>query len=484
MTALYLQSEPGDQVGQGKNYSYTSPQTSFTVSATLTAINVTVASSPVPWVLHLIPPSGTQFTNAIYEGAQRTYLNASGVAGIDVNASAIGCNPVAGRFELSNVQTDGNGNLVSFVLQFEQHCDGWQPPLFGQMLYNTGAAAAPAVSVAGAQVLKGNAGTSDGQVVVSLSQPLAATSSVTLATADGTAHARTDYIPTRVRVRFPAGVTSNTLSVPIVGNTIATGDRDFTVKLSSPLGVPLGYGTADISIADVNSPQTVLAMTSQPDDFVGSGRAWLETGAYASIEPQFTRGGVILQVNSPEFWNLDFQAPVGKSLVVRDYEHAQRFPGHNIPGLSVTGNSHGCDNVAGNFQVGALTVPTTLAVDFEQFCDSNTTALFGSLRINSMLQQLSVTNAMISGDTATFEVTVNPPATVPVYAYFNTIRGTAAPRRDYKTVSKLVTIPAGSGMATVIVPLLPNARHGRIFYGQITSPDTPPVWIETGSARL
>jgi hypothetical protein len=472
-------------VGGGTTESFVSPQTVFTVAATTTAIRVQVASTPEPWSLEFTPPDGRSLRNGIYEGAQLAGLNASGVPGIDVNASAVGCNPVTGRFELSDVQTDGHGAILGFALQFEQHCDGRQPALFGQMLFNSTATVAPIVSVAGTQVLKGNAGTSDGLVTLSVSQPLQAAATVHYATVNDTAVAGTDYVTKGGNLKFPAGVTSEVVAIPIIGNTLATGDRAFSVRLRSPVGVAPGFTEASVAIADPNSPQTVIALTSQVGDLIGRGVDWLETSSYARTEAAFKNNRAFVTVKSPEFWFMKFAAPLGKPLVPGSYDRAGIVATKDSPGLDVSGNHSGCSSTSGNFTVNAIaTKPQILSVDFQQHCNYMPPSLFGSIRINALLQQISITNATVTGTDANFLVTVSPPSTVAVSAFFSTVDGTAKGGRDYRYIAKAVTIRAGQVSTMVSVPLLPKAKHGRVFYGTIVSADTPPVWINSGSAKL
>jgi hypothetical protein len=72
--------------------------------------------------------------------------------------------------------------------------------------------------------------------------------SVNYATADGTAVAGTDYTQTSGTLVFPAGVTSETINVPIT--TVATGGptKTFTLNLSSPVNATIGRGQGTGSI--------------------------------------------------------------------------------------------------------------------------------------------------------------------------------------------------------------------------------------------
>lgn len=83
---------------------------------------------------------------------------------------------------------------------------------------------------------------------VTLDSPSTTQISVNYATADGTAVAGTDYTQTSGTLIFPAGVTSETVTVPII--TVATGGptKTFTLNLSGASGATINRGTATGSI--------------------------------------------------------------------------------------------------------------------------------------------------------------------------------------------------------------------------------------------
>lgn len=73
---------------------------------------------------------------------------------------------------------------------------------------------------------------------------------VTYATTDGTAVSPTDYAATSGTLTFGPGVTSQTITVPIVSDPIGEPAETFTVTLSNPTnGATIGSGTATVTIA-------------------------------------------------------------------------------------------------------------------------------------------------------------------------------------------------------------------------------------------
>src|SRR5262249_52356816 len=80
---------------------------------------------------------------------------------------------------------------------------------------------------------------------VSRSGDLTAPVAVGYTTADGTAQVGSDYTAETGTVIIPAGATSATIAIPVIGNLILQPDRTFYVKLTGVDGgsTPFGFGT-------------------------------------------------------------------------------------------------------------------------------------------------------------------------------------------------------------------------------------------------
>ena len=409
---------------------------------------------------------------------------------MEVDGGDRGCNVITGRFELFDLQTDPHGTVVSFVLEFEQHCEGGQTALFGQLLYNASGPAKTYLSIANARAMKGETWRSSAVATALLSQPASTPVDVGWATFDGTATAKIDYVSQAGHVRIPAGSTSVEIPLQITGNRTATYGRSFHVTLSAPPSVTPGVSAATVAIIDPNSLLSVMAFNSQPGDYIGEGIPWLEFPSYTSFRMQSSTGCAGVTLGEPNFWSLNFAAPTGHTLEAGTYVNAERYPFQTpgVPGLSIYGNGAGCNIDIGFFAVNQIaaaspTLFSTLSIDFEQICDSSSGALFGSMRINAVLRRVSVTDGLY-GAREKFFITINPVAKTPTTVFFQTMDGTALAGTDYTAVSTSVTIPAGASMVSVKVPLLGTSRSGRSFYGMITSPDLPVVWNAIGAARI
>jgi subtilisin family serine protease len=110
------------------------------------------------------------------------------------------------------------------------------------------------VSVANVSVAEGNAGTKSVQVTFTLSA--AATSATTIAyrTAAGTATAGSDFYTAAGTLSIPAGSTTGTVSVTVLGDAVVEPDETFTVQVSSVNGTPVTNVSGTVTIVNDDTP--------------------------------------------------------------------------------------------------------------------------------------------------------------------------------------------------------------------------------------
>ncbi len=138
--------------------------------------------------------------------------------------------------------------------------------------------AAPGLSINDVSIAEGNSGTSTANFTVSLSGASGLTVTVDYATADGTATtADNDYAANSGTLTFNPGVTTQTASVTINGDTLFEGSETFAVNLSnatnSTISDAQGIGTItnddgqptftinDLALAEGNSGITIFSFT-------------------------------------------------------------------------------------------------------------------------------------------------------------------------------------------------------------------------------
>ncbi|HVN88071.1 MAG TPA: hypothetical protein VMW17_24780 [Candidatus Binatia bacterium] len=139
---------------------------------------------------------------------------------------------------------------------------------------------------------------------------------------------------------------------------------------------------------------TLLVLNSDPGDYVGQGKQYAFGATDGHFSAQAIPNGIMVTVAgtvSPENWTILAGAAPGQPFTIATYLNATEFKGPNVgshPFLDVTGDGRGCGPLSGQFGVRDLAYApnssvTKLAIDFEQHCENQPPALFGSLRINS-----------------------------------------------------------------------------------------------------
>lgn len=129
-------------------------------------------------------------------------------------------------------------------------------------------------------------------------------------------------------------------------------------------------------------------LTSQLGDYVGQGKAIAYStpghDAFVNANP----GSVVVSLSAPgAFLTAIFGSDRGQPLTTGIYGDARRQYGPGHPRLDVVANGAGCNNTSGWFEILEISYNgpdiASLAVDFEQHCEFEEPALFGSIRVNS-----------------------------------------------------------------------------------------------------
>ena len=280
VTVLVLNSQPGDYIGQGQSLSFTPADGTFAVSSSGSTVTLSFHNSDYSqsWYLDFGTPVSGKFAKGEYVGATRTAFRSPTRPGVDVFGDGRGCNTDSGQFLVSDFILAPDGTVSRVAVDFEQHCESPSAPaLYGSIRYNSSISLVPRLGIGAVSTLKGNTGTSDGLATVALSIPSANPVTVQYSAADGTAVQGVDYQSSTGTVTFPAGSTSQTLVVPILGDRLARGNKQFKISLKAPSGALLGTANATALIRDPNVTMNVLAMSSESADYIGQGLQYLIT---------------------------------------------------------------------------------------------------------------------------------------------------------------------------------------------------------------
>ena len=134
-TFLSFSSQPGDYIGGGQSRTFTPNDSQFSsmVGQENREIAVSVFPSGSFWFLHMAAPAGQQLLPGVYQGATRWPFQAPPTPGLDFSGDGRGCNTSTGRFEVLEAVYASFGYVERFHATFEQHCEGGEPALFGEI---------------------------------------------------------------------------------------------------------------------------------------------------------------------------------------------------------------------------------------------------------------------------------------------------------------------------------------------------------------
>ena len=158
ITALAIDSEPGDMVGQGQQLEYAPPTSQFSVATFepgWTFVQVLGAAGGDFWNMTLRAAGPEALAVGTYDNAQR--LPDAAHPGLDIGGQGRGCNTSTGSFVISELERDGTGNVTTLAVSFEQHCEGDAAALFGELRYQA-STGYPLLTVAPASIDLGSAG--------------------------------------------------------------------------------------------------------------------------------------------------------------------------------------------------------------------------------------------------------------------------------------------------------------------------------------
>ncbi|MHA0287848.1 Calx-beta domain-containing protein [Mycobacterium sp. C3-094] len=283
----------------------------------------------------------------------------------------------------------------------------------------------PRLSVADAAVVESNSGTKNLVFTVTLDKPSTTPVTVSYATAQGTATAGTDFTARSGTLTFAAGVTSQQISVPVIGDTTVEQNETFTLTLSNPTGATIADGSAigTITNDDVATP--------------GSGNSSASFAVTDNWGSGFT--GAVTVTAGPSGlagWTVEFDTPAQISNI------------WNAEIVSHTGDHYVVRNATWNPTVAA---GKTVSFGF-QASPGGAAATVANLAVNGQATAqppaLSVADAAVtetnSGTTSmTFVVTLSKASAGPVTVGYSTSNGTATAGADYTASSGTVTFAPG-----------------------------------------
>lgn len=156
-----------------------------------------------------------------------------------------------------------------------------------------------------------------------------------------------------------------------------------TIGLTTALAAPASAaGTAPVAV-------TKYSYTSEAGDYIGGGVAASFTPRNATVTAGGTAEYVRFRVqNDDTWWDVELAAPVGEKLHPGVYRNAERAPFRTgrSPGLDVSGDGRGCNELYGQFTVDQIATDdsgaiTLLDATYTQHCErADAPALKGTVK--------------------------------------------------------------------------------------------------------
>jgi hypothetical protein len=139
---VFVESDPGDYVGAGRSYIYTTENAGLTAAETGGHLTVQVNGFETWFGDFQTMDTATRLEPGYYGKLQRYPFHNSARGGLSWYGEGRGCNALGGWFVVDSV-TYAAGALTAVDLRFEQHCEGGTPALHGAIHWDVADAAPP-----------------------------------------------------------------------------------------------------------------------------------------------------------------------------------------------------------------------------------------------------------------------------------------------------------------------------------------------------
>lgn len=452
---LYMLSQSGDYIGQGQEINIDSTTHTFSVQRNYdNGVSITV-NGATWWYLDFAAPGDVDLTQGLYENAARFPFQSITQPGLDISGNGRGCNTLTGEFTVLEVAYNNDGTVSQFAADFEQHCEGVEPGLFGAIRINSNVPVDVTIPAAFAKA---------GDDLYAIDNQLVTLDGSASYTSDGsviTAYEWNQISGTTVLLDDPTAATPS-FTAPVV--PLGGVDLEFELKVTTSSGA-VGTDVVKVGVSSKSDPQTFIAMDSESGDYIGQGDQYyftLNDGTIVQSSADLDTVRVIFQ--GGDSWYYNFAAPDGTGLSEQLYVGATRYPFQDpqVPGMDVYGAGRGCNTLTGSFEVLEITRNTTndietLAVDFEQHCEGQDPALFGQVRYNYVDPSVPTANAgldqtVYSGQLVTLDATASNDNDGTIAAYqWQQIDGTTVTLEGADTaVPTFVAPPVPLGSTQVV----------------------------------
>jgi Domain of unknown function (DUF4082)/Bacterial Ig-like domain/Calx-beta domain len=302
--------------------------------------------------------------------------------------------------------------------------------------------ALPAISIDDVSVIEGDSGAVNAVFTLVLSGPSVNQVTVAYAAVAGTATSGTDFTAASGTAILPAGTTSVTVSVPVVGDTLVESNETFFLNLSSPVNA---------TIADAQGVGTIV---NDDVPLLSIGDAVVTEGNSGSATAQFA---VTLSQASPQTVTVGYATANGTATAPADFAAKSGTltfaPGATAQTITVAVVGDALDEANETFAVN-LSHPVNATIADAQgvgtIMDDDPPP---ALAINDV----TVTEGNSASLNAVFTVTLSAASGQTVTVGYATANGTATAPADFTAKSGTLTFAAGATAQTITVAVVRDA---------------------------
>ncbi len=371
---------------------------------------------------------------------------------------------------IGNTTVDGNRSFLVNLSSPSPNATIARPQGTGLIVDDDGSRA---LVIGDALVAAPNTGTSTATFTVLLSAPSNTDVTVQWTTADGTAVAGKDYVAASGTLDIPAGQTSGTITVQVIGNTIQAPNKTFFVDLSNPAGATLanavGTGTIINGSGQFGATEYLISITPQS-----------KIGTYSytigpAIRDRIRTPGVALSVGDATAVESGAAGPAVAIAMTGATESGYTVtittttPHGFAVGQVVQVAGVGVAGYNGNFVITSVPTPTSFTYTAAQ----NGLAASGGGTANTIA---AFVFPIVLDSVLPYDVTVG----------FATADDTALAGTDYVATTGTLVIPSGQSSGTVAVPILndPTPDGTEDFFLQLNNPVGASVARLTGTGTI
>ena len=317
----------------------------------------------------------------------------------------------------------------------------------------------PSLSIDDVTVVEGDAGTVNAVFTVSLSAVSCQQVTVDYATADGTATAGEDYVAISGTLTFPAGTTTQNVTVVVNGDILDEGSHEtFFVNLSSP---------SNATIADEQGVGTITDDDGVPSLSIDD--VTVVEGDAGTVDAVFT---VSLSAASDQQVTVDYASADGTATAGEDYVATSgtlTFPaGITTQNVTVLVNGDILDEPDETFHVNLSNATNSAIADGQGV---------GTISDDDPAPSLSIDDVtVIEGDAGTvdavFTVSLSAASGQQVTVDYASADDTATAGSDYVAISGTVTFPAGTTTQNITVEVIGDTLYEQpdeIFYVNLSN---------------